>query len=161
MSKRSTLLLLFTGLSGILWSCEPAECDSPEAGKIQHQNPAFKEPESLFPRTGTSRDLRCGSSHLELRKCYETIARCADALKRDPRDANVYLELGVAQRRIGWDKAAIESLTEAIRLDPKLAKAYAYRAAAYSAIGEHDLAASDEKKATELGFKEERTRPSD
>jgi len=63
----------------------------------------------------------------------------------------VHYWLGICQLDAGDARAAIESLSEAIRLEPDHAGAYELRADAHQALGEADKAAADWRRAGQLG----------
>ena len=72
---------------------------------------------------------------------------CYSQKKAEAVDA---FERGDSYAEKGDHDKAIADYTEAIRLDPKNANFYAFRAKAYRALGDEVKAASDESKVQEL-----------
>jgi Tfp pilus assembly protein PilF len=68
----------------------------------------------------------------------------------NPLVKHAYRARGITYVNRGEYNKGIPDLTEAIRLNPNDAEAYASRAEAYQALGEDAKAASDETKAREL-----------
>ena len=81
---------------------------------------------------------------------YSACSGVGDTVKR--REAENHYITGVELQERGNLLAAISEYDEAIRLDPELAKAYANRALAYTALGRDAEAARDAEKAIELGY---------
>ena len=69
------------------------------------------------------------------------------------------LQPGLSLREKGEYDKAIADFTEAIRLDPKYAKAFFGRASAYERNGEITKADEDFAQAKKLGYKEQRSEP--
>ena len=67
-----------------------------------------------------------------------------------PSDPVGYRLLGLAQMKLGNLDGAIEKLSQAIQLDPRLASAYANRAEAYLLQGSPELAIEDSTRAIKL-----------
>jgi tetratricopeptide (TPR) repeat protein len=74
----------------------------------------------------------------------------AEPVSRFVTDA--YLHRGEAFARTGQHEKAIADFTEAIRLEPDVPTAYAWRAQSYRTLGDKDSAAQDKQKAQELGI---------
>jgi tetratricopeptide (TPR) repeat protein len=65
-------------------------------------------------------------------------------------DARTYYEAGLACQSAGDSECALQSLTQAIQIDPGFAPAYVARGAVYLALGELDEALSDADAALEI-----------
>lgn len=63
--------------------------------------------------------------NVRLEAIEEEIRAANEKIKQDPKLANAYVDRGQAQARKGNLPDALEDLNEAIRLDSKLARAYA------------------------------------
>jgi len=101
-------------------SRHPAKVDTPKP-KIIHQ------PEKLSDRS----------------EDYNT------AFKIDPKDAQTYLNRGVAYSKKGLYDKAIEDYNTALKLDPKVKHIYTYRGFAYNMKGLYDKGREDFDKAIE------------
>jgi len=83
------------------------------------------------------------------------LALCQDfdeAIRLDPRLAEVYYDRGIAYILLGQYERAIQDFDEAIRLDPRSAKAYYMRGWAYESLGKSKEAGRDLAKAKELEY---------
>lgn len=74
------------------------------------------------------------------------------AASREPRNAYIPYNLGCLQAQTNATKAAIESFTRAIELDPRLPEAYYNRALLYARTGENEKAVADFSQAGQLGL---------
>lgn len=72
------------------------------------------------------------------------------AVKLDRKNALAYVELGYLSLQAKQYETAVPYFDRAIRISPKLAEAYANRAAALAALGKNAAAASDARRAVEL-----------
>ena len=79
-----------------------------------------------------------------------SIAHFTDAIRLDPKNAELYGSRGTAYGVMGANGLALDDLTEAIRLDPKLAKAYRVRAMVYGNMGYNEAAIADFTEAIRL-----------
>ena len=84
----------------------------------------------------------------------KVIANFTENIRLDPKDAEAYLNRGVAYLDKGEDDKAIADFTEAIRLNPKDDEAYANRGVAYLGKHEHDKAITDFTEAIRLNPKD-------
>ena len=83
------------------------------------------------------------------------LALCQDfdeAIRLDPRLAEVCYDRGIAYILLGQYERAIQDLDEAIRLDPQHEAVYSNRGKAYFNLGEQELADRDFAKAKEFGY---------
>ncbi|MGL5032892.1 MAG: tetratricopeptide repeat protein, partial [Microcystaceae cyanobacterium] len=71
-----------------------------------------------------------------------------------PRYAEAYYNRGVAQGKLGNDKAAIADYSQALKIDSKLAEAYQERGLLWQKQGNKKRAIGDLKKAASLYKKE-------
>ena len=83
---------------------------------------------------------------------FDLAIRCySDAIRFDPKNADIYCTRGLAYEHKGDYDKAIADFTEAIRLEPKRGSTYRRRGSAYEKKGEKDKANADFAKARELG----------
>ncbi len=75
------------------------------------------------------------------------------ALKSYPYYSIIHANYGNYLININRIDSGIEEVQQAIKINPKYAKAYIYLARAYREMGKSELAASNAEKAKELGFK--------
>jgi lipoprotein NlpI len=91
-----------------------------------------------------------GSAYLDKRDYDRAIADYDQAIRLDPKNANVYTNRGNAYRSKGDYDRAIADQDQAIRLDPKYALAYNNRGSAYGSKGDYDRAIADYDQAIRL-----------
>jgi len=79
------------------------------------------------------------------RRVEERFALLDEAIRRNPNDAEAYFKRGSAYRSVGKRQhdRALADYSEAIRLNQKHLKAYAWRASIHHAKGQYDLAIAD------------------
>jgi len=86
-----------------------------------------------------------------------TVFACATVPRNDSTAQTQAAQISLNNGKRLFDQAdydgAIQELNEAIRLDPNLAEAYAYRARSYSGKGDYDQGLSDANKAIQLNSK--------
>jgi tetratricopeptide (TPR) repeat protein len=78
------------------------------------------------------------------------IAACSKIIQRNPNDAAVYHNRGVAYGLAGDIESAIADYTKVIEIEPKNVTAYENRGRAYASKGDFTHAVADETKASEL-----------
>ena len=74
----------------------------------------------------------------------------SEAIRRDPRSVDAYVNRGVTRVRLGELRRAIEDYDRALQLDNRDPEIYFNRGNALVAAGQYDLAAQDFTRATEL-----------
>jgi hypothetical protein len=74
----------------------------------------------------------------------------SEAIRRDPRSVDAYVNRGVTRVRLGELRRALEDYDRAIQLDSRDPEIYFNRGNALVAAGQYDLAAQDFTRATEL-----------
>ena len=62
------------------------------------------------------------------------IAEYDEAIKLEPRDANAYVDRGIAYGSLGQAQRAIEDFNEAVKLDPQATDAHYNRGVAYISL---------------------------
>jgi len=80
----------------------------------------------------------------------EAVSACTFAIRLKPRDANLFVQRGVAWSKMGDLDYAIGDFSKAIRLNPRTASAYYHRGVARESKGELQDSFSDFKKYGEL-----------
>lgn len=85
------------------------------------------------------------------------IAGCSKLIQRNPNDAVVYHNRGVAYGLAGDIDRAIADYTTVIEIDPRNATAYENRGRAYASKGDSENANADATKANELIAKSSKT----
>jgi tetratricopeptide (TPR) repeat protein len=89
-------------------------------------------------------------SYNKLKQHEQAIADCTKAIELDPKDAVAYHNLGCTYNRLEQYNKALENFTTAIRMNPAFPDSYYFRAKAYDALGQPELAAADRVKSKEL-----------
>jgi Flp pilus assembly protein TadD len=79
-----------------------------------------------------------------------TIAKAQAALAADPKNIDLYIQLGIAQSGRTQFREAIETFTKGIGLAPDNAMLYRWRGHRHLSVREFDLAAQDLKRSAEL-----------
>lgn len=74
----------------------------------------------------------------------------SEAIRRDPRSVDAYVNRGVTRVRLGEPRRALEDYDRALQLDNRDPEIYFNRGTALVATGQYDLAAQDFTRATEL-----------
>ncbi len=82
-----------------------------------------------------------------------TIADFNKAIELNSKNAEAYINRGIAYNKIGNYNQAIVDYDKAIELDPKNAEAYNNRGTSYTKLGQHQQALEDYSKAIELNPK--------
>jgi tetratricopeptide (TPR) repeat protein len=80
----------------------------------------------------------------------EAIVACTAALRKNPRDAKLLIQRGVAWDQMGDHDYAIGDFSRAIRLNPRNALAYFYRGVAREKKGELEESLRDFRRYSEL-----------
>jgi tetratricopeptide (TPR) repeat protein len=107
--------------------------------------PETKAPESKSALQATHK-LRTGDLAGALKDYNQAIAQ-------NPKDADAYLNRGIAQDELGQHQVAIADYTKALELKPEQILAYYNRANAYNQLKENDKAIADYTKIIGLDAK--------
>ena len=93
-----------------------------------------------------------GLAYAALQDYRKAIVDFDAALNVTPNDATLYVKRATVQSMSGDLQGAVNSDSEAIRLDPKNAEAYRNRADAYRQLGDTAHATADSQRAQELSL---------
>ena len=83
-------------------------------------------------------------------KRAQAVALLTELIRRNPRDAEAYMNRGSAQTSLGEVELGISDFTTAIRLDPKLAAAWYNRGTSLTHVSRYDSAIADFTQAIRL-----------
>ena len=83
----------------------------------------------------------------------EAIKDCEAEIKIDSTDPEAWSHLGYAHFKTGKSQKGLDELNKALEMKPEYEIAHEYRAEIYTAQRHYDKAASDRKRARELGFR--------
>ncbi|MEM9137283.1 MAG: tetratricopeptide repeat protein [Cyanobacteria bacterium P01_F01_bin.42] len=97
-----------------------------ESGQFSKAVKLFKQAIAIEPDAGLKATLYngLGSSHNELNQPTQAIEAYLESLKLNQQNAQVWVNLGIAQRLIGEYDEALKSYRAALKLDSSLATAY-------------------------------------
>ncbi len=87
--------------------------------------------------------LKRGLAYTEIHETDKALSDFEEAVVLAPDDANAHYQLGHLRLTTGENQKAIEELTQALKVNPKLTSALLDRAAAYAALGEFATAQKD------------------
>jgi tetratricopeptide (TPR) repeat protein len=102
---------------------------------------------SAFAATLGESRLRCLSGDAA---GNDAVSACTFAIKKKPKDANLFVQRGVAWSKMGDQDFAIGDFSKAIRLNPRIASAYFFRGLARETKGELQESLADFKRYAEL-----------
>ena len=88
-----------------------------------------------------------GNAYLETGAYDQALADFMEAIRRDPANAQVFIDRGVAYYLMGDAEKAVADDSEAIRLNTTNSAAFSNRAAAYMKLKRLDLALADDNEA--------------
>lgn len=117
----------------------------PEAAIADYTNAIRLKPD--FVAAYKNRGLVHIQSHQHL---TEAVADYNQAIRLNPKDAASYLGKGLALSLQGQQRASVESLTQAIKLNPELAIAHFTLASVYVDVGDRSTALTHYQKAASL-----------
>lgn len=108
-----------------------------------NQSPVSLEVEVRFIRHRIERNVMIAVA----KHPFDEITELDKVLFPNPRDANAYLNRGIAYMRVNDDDRALSDLSQALALNPNEATAYLFRGGIYGRKKLYDLAISDLSRA--------------
>lgn len=135
---------------------DPAEREKAEK-KIAERIAEVSKLAAALEKAGASKDAEVRARAERLRKelmdaakGFDEIRELDQQIRKNPRDASLWVKRAEAQLKRGDAKSAIEDATEAIRIDPRMPAAYAARARVRRTLGDAAGALADLDRALEL-----------
>ncbi len=106
-------------------------------------------------REQTAEELYSGGLPYLWREDYEKALRIFhEAVKKDPRYANAYFQIGYCNAQLGRYQDALEAYKQAIRINPDFVIAHFYLGLTYLELRDTDSALKEYKILKELGMRE-------
>ena len=84
----------------------------------------------------------------------DALEKCSEALKKYPKEAELYYWSGMVKSKLGDNKSAIKEYDTAISLDPKNSSAYVMRGISKSDLDDYNGAIADYNKAISINAKD-------
>ena len=84
----------------------------------------------------------------------DALEKCSEALKKYPKEAELYYWIGMVKSKLGDNKSAIKEYDTAISLDPKNSSAYVMRGISKSDLDDYNGAVADFDHAISINAKD-------
>jgi len=120
-----------------------------KSGQFEKALALAQDAAKQFPRLPVAQ-MMLGAALAELGRVNEAIKQFEKVGRIDPKNADVWRNIGILQQGANNHAAAVISLKKAIALNPSLAPAYSALGTAYDSLGEQDLALKAYSKVVEL-----------